>query len=162
MKLLSNLLNHFWKRWRSEYLNELRDSHRYASKKPSQSPVSEGDIVIIHDDSLPRGLWKLGKIQGLIIGRDRQVRAATVRVASRGNQYTQLTRPLQRLIPLEIRTPSMPDCETSVNDISDEEEHHAIVNDTSNNSDKDSERPKREAARRARKVWTAIRQSELI
>ena len=48
-------------KWRSEYLNELRESHRYSAKKtPAHSSVSRGDVVIVHDDTLPRGLWKLG------------------------------------------------------------------------------------------------------
>ena len=164
MKHLANVLNHFWKRWKSEYLNKLRVSHRYASKKPSQSPVTEGDVVVVHDDSLPRGLWKLGRIQRLIIGRDGEVRAATVKVASRGNQYTQLTRPLQRLFPLEIRMPSTPDPNTeasaNTSDSSDEatsQDHHVSL-DTSRGPDEnisEHRRPRREAARQARRVWTA-------
>ena len=56
MKHLSNVLNHFWSRWRSEYLNELRESHRYVAEKNSRSPhVTKGDVVIVHDDALPCG-----------------------------------------------------------------------------------------------------------
>ena len=29
VKHLATILNHFWRRWRSEYLNELRESHHY-------------------------------------------------------------------------------------------------------------------------------------
>ena len=32
MKHLASVLNHFWRRWRSEYLNELRESHRHGAK----------------------------------------------------------------------------------------------------------------------------------
>lgn len=95
MKHLASVLNHFWKRWRSEYLAELRESHRYASKKMVRaSGVNKGNIVIVHDDSLPRGYWKLGRIQELFPGRDGLHRSALVRVASRNREHTLLKRPL--------------------------------------------------------------------
>ena len=46
MKHQVNVLNHFWKQWRSEYLRELRESHRYLAKKITHQPhLFEGDIV---------------------------------------------------------------------------------------------------------------------
>jgi hypothetical protein len=73
MKHLANILNHFWNRWRSEYLSELREIHSYAAKrqpKSKHSIVSVGDIVIVHDEHLPRGLWKIGKIVSVMKGRE--------------------------------------------------------------------------------------------
>ena len=103
IKHLSGVLGHFWKRWRAEYLIELRDVHRYSAKNtPHTSHVSQGDIVIVHDDSLPRGLWKLGRIQQLFTGQDGLPRSALVKVAVRGNEHTLLKRPLQLLYPLEV------------------------------------------------------------
>ena len=56
MRYLSSILNHFWKRWRSEYLAELRESHRYLLKKSRGDPrISVGDMVIVHEESLPHG-----------------------------------------------------------------------------------------------------------
>ena len=51
MQNLANVLNHFWKRWRTEYLNEIRECHRYsaAMKTSPHRSVSCGDIVIVHD-----------------------------------------------------------------------------------------------------------------
>ena len=63
--------------------------------------------MIIHDSTLPRGLWKLGRVQELLNGRDGRPRAALVRVASRDHQHIFLKRPLQLLYPLEIRTTEM-------------------------------------------------------
>ena len=63
VKHLNNVLNHFWKRWRKEYLSGLREAHAYVARKHSDhgNPhVTVGDIVIVSDDSLPRGQWKLG------------------------------------------------------------------------------------------------------
>ena len=103
VKHLASVLSHFWKRWRSEYLNELRESHRYSAKKTLCCPsVAKGDVVIVHDDALPRGLWKLGRVQEVLTGRDGLPRAALVRVASRDRQHILLRRPLQLLYPLEI------------------------------------------------------------
>ena len=70
VKHLAGVLNHFRKRWRSEYLNELRESHQYSMKKrtPSYPSVSQGDVVIVHDDTLPHGLWKLGRVQEVLTG----------------------------------------------------------------------------------------------
>ena len=106
MKHLASVLGHFWRRWRTEYLNELRECHRYSTAKKAHlhPTVSLGDIVIIHDDTLPRGFWKLGQIQEIHPGRDGLPRSALVRVATRDRQSTLLTRPLQLLYPLEIDT----------------------------------------------------------
>jgi hypothetical protein len=106
MKHLSNTLNHFWKRWRSEYLAELRESHKHLLKKSRGNPaVSVGDVVIVHDESLPRSFWKLGYVRNLIVGKDGQTRGATVSLASKNRCFTSLNRPLQLLYPLEINHP---------------------------------------------------------
>ena len=109
MRHLASILNHFWRRWRLEYLNELRESHHYQAKKASHTPhVTKGDIVIIHDRALPRGFWKLGRIQEVHTGSDGLPRSALVRVATRDRQHTLLKRPLQLLYPLEICEPGAP------------------------------------------------------
>ena len=75
-----------------------------------ENPTSRfGDIVIIHDEGLPRGFWKLGRVQRLIVGNDGQTRGATVSVASENRRFTSLNRPLQLLYPLEINHPTVPE-----------------------------------------------------
>ena len=77
VKHLNNILNHFWNRWRREYLSELREVHSNIAKNHpkgvARSQIAIGDIVIIHDDQLPRRLWKLGKIQEVMRGKDGHV-----------------------------------------------------------------------------------------
>lgn len=64
MKHLGKVINDFWKRWRSEYLVELREAHRYSQvPKGLVNPIAAGDIIIIHDENQPRGLWRLGKMK---------------------------------------------------------------------------------------------------
>ena len=109
VKHLNQVLNYFWKRWRTEYLNILREIHAHISKRhlaDTKAQVSVGDIVIVKDDHQPRGLWKLGIVQELLQGRDGQTRAAVVKVAARDQQHTMLKRPVQLLYPLETHCAS--------------------------------------------------------
>ena len=100
----SNLvLNHFWNRWRQEYLAELRESHRNYGQRCSGVPaISVGDVVVVHDDSLPRGFWKLGLVEELFKGPDGVARGALVRLAPKDGKQSLLRRPIQRLYPLEV------------------------------------------------------------
>ena len=102
MNHLSNVMNHFWRRWRDEYLIELRNSHRHSAKNATRTPVAVGDIVVVHHEDLPRGLWRLARVGSLVTGTDGLVRGATIRVKSRGNKSSTLKRPLSCLYPLEI------------------------------------------------------------
>lgn len=113
MKHFNNTLNHFWNRWRTEYLNELREVHYHASHKAAGTV---GEVVIVHDEQLPRGLWKLGRIQETIRGRDGEVRGAVVKMAKRHAQQEVLRRPIQLLYPLEVSQPmSATEDETAIN-----------------------------------------------
>ncbi len=85
VKHLNNILNHFWKRWQTEYLSCLREVHANSSRKHKNNgdcPIAVGEIVIVRDDHLPRGQWKLGRVQDVLKGRDGLTRVATVKIAS--------------------------------------------------------------------------------
>ena len=66
---LEILKDHFWRRCRNEYLLELRNSHRLKIKDDKGQTVDVGDIVIVHEDGLQRGVWKLGRVEKIIIGK---------------------------------------------------------------------------------------------
>ena len=122
MKYLNNTLNHFWNRWRTEYLSELREAHVHSARKnlvTRGSDVSVGDIVIVHDEQLPRGLWKLGRVQELFKGRDGHCRGAIVRTVTRDRQQILMKRPIQLLYPLELKSPETDDNKSTVEDSGD-------------------------------------------
>ena len=100
-KQLSNVINGFWKRWKREYLLELRQHHKMNSRAASNVP-SLGDVVLIEDDSQKRNRWKIGRIIELVEGRDGIIRGAKLRTTKPEGGVTTLFRPLQRLFPLEI------------------------------------------------------------
>lgn len=101
--LLERLKDHFWTRWRNEYLLELRNSHRVKMKDAEGQTVVVGDTVIVHEDGLHRGLWKNGRVESLIKGKDRLVRGAVVKsITPKKRRPTLLRRPLQKLYPLKL------------------------------------------------------------
>ena len=88
------VLQHLWKRWKTEYMKELRLPPRSGTQ--ARGP-REHDLVLIEDNARSsRALWKTGIIEELHPGRDARVRSATVRTAD-----GTLVRPIQRLHLLE-------------------------------------------------------------
>ena len=96
---LTRKLNHFWNRWRQEYVTSLRESHR--GSKKSTGRIEKGDLVLIYEENTKRGFWKTGIVEEVIKGTDGVVRGAEVRKIGRG-KHEILKRPLQKLFPLEI------------------------------------------------------------
>ena len=110
-RYLESLLDMYWKRFSTDYMYELREQHKYASKKAGKDVLVVGDIVLIKDDDmLPRGRWKQGILTRLIVGKDGRVRGAAVRCIVKGKPV-EYERPIQRLIPFEIAPESTPDLE---------------------------------------------------
>lgn len=107
MDHLNKTLNHFWKRWRAEYLLQLRECHRHSGTTDSKNVLCEGQVVLMHNEGSPRGFWKLVRIHKLIKGGDGHIRGAIVRVLSKGARTTLLRRPVKCLYPLE------PNCKAS-------------------------------------------------
>lgn len=92
----SALMDLFWRRWRREYLLELRSAH-FAAGLPQKS-VKEGDIVLLGEDKTPRQLWKLCRVVETFPGRDGKARACRIILPNK----KELRRPVQALYPLEL------------------------------------------------------------
>ena len=74
LRHLSITMDQFWKRWRKEYLLELRECH--LDDKWIQSPrdsIVIGGIVLVYDQDHPRTFWRLAKVEDLIRGSDSKV-----------------------------------------------------------------------------------------
>ena len=111
-KYLSTRLNHFWNRWRNEYLANLREFHR--CKAQSENRTAEvGDVVLVLEEEKKRGEWRVGVVENLVRGSDNVVRGAKVRVVTKGKP-THLSRPVQKLYPLEIKSQGEGDARRSV------------------------------------------------
>ncbi|OXA37844.1 uncharacterized protein LOC110862250 [Folsomia candida] len=100
-------------RFRTEYLAHLIQK----GKEKGSRPLQVGDIVMIGADNVKRFQWPMGRVLELIPGRDGKVRVVKAQTPHdyglvRGSNGTYilktvkkgriLTRPLQRVYPLEI------------------------------------------------------------
>ena len=98
-RYLNIVINHFWQRWRSEYLTTLREQY-YRVKKSSPTIPHENDVVLVYDEKQPRQNWKIGRITELITSSDNKVRAAKVKLRNKNI----IRRPVNRLYPVEVDT----------------------------------------------------------
>ena len=87
------LVNHFWKRWRGEYLHQLSIRPKWNEEQPA---LRVGDEVLISDDKVSRGKWPMGRVEKLFPGKDGLVRTVALKT-----QKGALCRPVQRLHRLE-------------------------------------------------------------
>ena len=92
----TKILDHWWKRWHDDYLVELREYHKFKTKKRSVVP-KKGDIVLISDDRIKRAEWRVGRISQLVESKDGKIRSADVLLKKTGNT---IRRPVNKLYPI--------------------------------------------------------------
>ena len=89
------LAQHFWCRWRNDYLISLHEFHRATGT--ANSYIQDGALILVHSHS-PRVLWPLAIVTRRMVSVDGIVRAVELRFASRH----ETTRPVSKLYPLEV------------------------------------------------------------
>ena len=99
-------LNNFWKVWSQDYLQSLREVQT-TNTKPIKGQVNRvpsiGEVVILKEELIPRGRWKLGRIESLVESSVDGVHQAAVVMTSSGKR---LKRPYRMIYPLEAGTMS--------------------------------------------------------
>ena len=88
------LANTFWKRFRREYLPTLHQRQKWLTPRRD---FKENDLIIMHDNSLPRNVWKLARVTKTYPSDDGRVRSVQVRT-SNGHTFD---RPVQKLYLME-------------------------------------------------------------
>ena len=88
LKYLNIILSHYWKRFHTEYLNQLREKHCYVNGKYEVNKLILGDVVLIKDDSnFVRNTWRQGVIDELIPGKDGNIYEALYYVLTLMEKY---------------------------------------------------------------------------
>ncbi|XP_050338581.1 uncharacterized protein LOC126765042 [Bactrocera neohumeralis] len=66
-QIIVSIRQHFWNRWRDEYLVSLQRRSKWTRSTPN---LQKDDIVIIHEGNAPPTKWKLGRVIGTSPGTD--------------------------------------------------------------------------------------------
>ncbi|XP_055604615.1 uncharacterized protein LOC129752854 [Uranotaenia lowii] len=96
--LAQQRVQHFWSRWRKEYLNQLQARNKWW--KPAVK-VEVGKLVVIRNDNLPPTRWRMGRITEAHPGPDGVVRVVSLKTASGS-----CTRPVTQIciLPVQMST----------------------------------------------------------
>ena len=104
-KAAEHLAEEFWKAWKTDYLGSIMTRQKW---KDTRGNIKVGDLVMVKDETAPRGDWKMGQVTETIPGEDGLVRNTKVEMANRRldrhgrrlSEPTVLTRPIQKLVLL--------------------------------------------------------------
>lgn len=94
-RLIQQSIQHFWRRWSSEYLHEIQQQSKWFKDRGSLIRVDS--IVVICDNNLPPLQWRLARVHALHPGSDGITRVVTLQV---GNNF--IKRPVVKICPLPI------------------------------------------------------------
>ena len=73
--LCQSLVQHFWKHWSQEYLQQLQKYTRW--KTPTRN-IQPNDMVLIREDTMVSTHWPLGRVVKMFPGKDGLTRVATI------------------------------------------------------------------------------------
>ena len=97
MVLLARSKEQLRKRWLKEYLYALEERKRNQKACDAEIPEN-GKVVLLKEDIKNRAQWRIGRVVGKVIGRDRVTRGLKIKL---GNGYV-VERPLQMVCDLEV------------------------------------------------------------
>ena len=92
------LLNHFWSRWRNEYVTSLREYDKKYKRTNDIKPWIN-HIVRVFEERQPRNKWMLRRVVKLINGHDGKTRRVKIMM---GKTKTVISRPVNKVYPLEL------------------------------------------------------------
>lgn len=91
---VTQICQHFWKRWTREYLQELQGRNKWTTSRESISP---GTLVLVKDDQTPPLSWIIARVERTYPGPDGKVRVADLRTKA-----GVLKRNIRSLCPLPV------------------------------------------------------------
>ena len=78
--LCQAIVQHFWKRWSREYLQQLQASQK---RKTAQPNLAVGDLVLMTDGNMFQAHWTMARVVAVYPGEDKLVRAVDVQKTSK-------------------------------------------------------------------------------
>ncbi|KAL8598023.1 hypothetical protein ACOMHN_011448 [Nucella lapillus] len=101
------LVEQFWSRWKGEYLASLQPRRKWYHQRNS---LKENAVVMLVDESAPRGSWRLARVVKVYPGHDGLARSVQIRLATTDRdrkgkltvRSTLVDRPIHKLVPLPV------------------------------------------------------------
>ena len=85
----------------------------------------------MHEDKIPRHLWKLGRVKELFVGRDGKVRAAELVInddnVDKAGKVMTMQRPIQKLFPVEVNNSKKKEDELAVTFVEHAKEENNLL-----------------------------------
>lgn len=88
------MVQHFWERWRNEYLVTLQERKKWRREKEN---MKVGQLVVLKNENFPPSSWAMGRVCELLPSKDGLVRTVIVETAT--NKFK---RPVQKLCILPV------------------------------------------------------------
>ena len=92
---LSTLTKNYLKSWLHDYIVNLREFHNCKAKKAGHPMIEESDVVIIKDDNVHRGNWRLARVDKLLKGPNGEIRGAEIAVTDKNGKLSRMRHTLQ-------------------------------------------------------------------
>ena len=61
---INRISNHFWNRWRHEYVVNLRETKQTSKLNINFQKISVNDIALVYDEKVPRHFWRIAIVTG--------------------------------------------------------------------------------------------------
>ena len=90
----------------NNYTQNKREHQRCNAKSNYENKISEGDVLLLHDERNPRTQWNLGFADKINPSRDNKVRGVIVRYMKNGTIF-RVYRPMNKLYPTEYKNTKM-------------------------------------------------------
>ncbi|CAB3997663.1 Hypothetical predicted protein [Paramuricea clavata] len=76
---------------------------RFIRNLKTKKACEVGEVVLVQGEGLPRSQWKIGRVEALLKSKDGEVRGVKLRALNKKGKPIVLRRPIQKLVPLEIK-----------------------------------------------------------
>ena len=76
----------------------LRETQRTSELNINSQKINVNEIVLVYDEMMPRPIWRITIVTGVLSSRDSEIRGAVVRMTKTN---TILKRPLNKLITVK-------------------------------------------------------------
>ena len=97
-------MDHLHNIWRKQYRDSLQRHAKWFTRQPN---IKVGDLVVVHEEKVKRGYWKLARAVEILLSSDSSVRKVKISIASFDDQRkavspTILERSVRQLCLLEL------------------------------------------------------------